>query len=88
MFRCMASENETLSLQDEKERLRQDMEQLNSALNELGRENQALQVEWQHAWFCRPVTYYNVLNAVILPIFLYNKMCLYDAELKNITVSR
>lgn len=40
----MASENETMSLQDEKERLRQEIEQLNSALNELGRENQALQV--------------------------------------------
>lgn len=42
----MASENETTALRAEKDRLKQDIDQLNSALNELGRENQALQVSF------------------------------------------
>ena len=40
----MTSENETKALRDEKEQLRTQIENLNSALHELGRENQSLQV--------------------------------------------
>lgn len=40
----MTSETETKALRDEKEQLRLQIENLNSALHELGRENQSLQV--------------------------------------------
>lgn len=42
--RCIGSEKETVTLREEKEKLKTTIESLNAALHELGRENQSLQV--------------------------------------------